>query len=121
MMKIFRKIILILSIFIIILSLQWSANKGNDLEFEVIIDKMEDTDVVASLFYENFYDKAVKGYRTYLWKNKTIIKGNREYLLKRQGWYATYPYKSLKKLEKQMKLSEISNSLDKPIIFYGNT
>lgn len=125
MMRISRKIILILSIGIIILGLQWFINKNNDkpndLEFEVIVDKMDDTDVEASLFYENFFDKAIKGYRTYLWKNKTINKSRDRLDKNTWGKNSVYPQSSLKKLEEQIKLSKMSDTLDKPIIYYGNT
>lgn len=118
-----KKTIYILSVIIIILNFQGcTSSKPNDLEVEVIIDKMDNTDVVASLFYENHVDKMIKGYRTYLWKDKKIIKSNKKFLpLLGASRSSTYPEKSLKKLENQIKLNGISNSLDKPFAFYGNT
>lgn len=121
-----KKIIHILSIAIIILSLQGCTNnehgEPNDLEFEVVIDKMENTDVVASLFYENHVDKTIKGYRTYLWKDKKITRSSKEFVPINQSMRnSTYPKESLQKLEKQIEVNGLSNSLDKGFIYYGNT
>jgi len=121
----YKKMSLILCVAAALLGLRWYDGELNDeakkIEFEIIVDKMDAVDVQASLFYENYFDKAFKGYETYLWKNKMMIKSSEDYFPMNGVSHSIYPQSALGKLEKQLKLADISYDVNQAFIYHSNT
>jgi len=121
----YKKISLTLCVAVALLSLQWYVGEHSDeakkIDFEIIVDKMATVDVQASLFYENYFDKAIKGYETYLWKNKMIVKSNEVFLPMNGVSHSTYSQSALEKLEKELKLRKLSKHEDQALVYHSNT
>jgi len=116
-MKFWQKCILIFCISICLIVLQSCSNKARttDIKCEVIIDDISDSNIVATLLYD---DIKFRNSRTYLWENKKITASNDKY---KKTFANKYPVSSEIKLIKQLKLDKLLSDTYGQLVYYANT
>lgn len=89
----------------------------NDIKYKVLIDTIEDSNIIAAIYYERAELNGRKS-KTYYWENKKIVDTSDKYKL---SYANIYPISSLDSLQKKMNLSNSPEYKYGQLYFYGNT
>lgn len=115
--EIFAKVYLNFCISICIIVLQSCSNEAKitDIKHKVIVDDISDSNIVATILYD---DIQFSNSRTYLWENKKITASKDKY---KKTFANKYPVSSETRLVNQLKLDKLLSDTYGQLIYYAST